>query len=347
MPSPTWLAASCLLCAGLIMPVVAAAEDPSDQPAPPAQRLTGPFTHKNLTLFLVHGPDRLKGQFLTLDEAMAAKAVRVHETGNVNTLAIENTGDVAVYVQSGDIVKGGKQDRTLGSDIALAPRSGKVPIAAFCVERGRWQQRGAEPQAHFSSAGGYVVGNRMKLAANANYERGGGQQRVWNEVAQNQQKLSRSTRAEVASAASPSSFQLSLEHPKVQESVDAYVAKLEEIVAEKEDVIGCAVAVNGKVVAADMYGSSALFRKLWPKLLRSAATEAAAEVPADAKGPMPTVSAGHVHDLLRDAEAGKKSEKDVRGEIIVTTAESKANVMFESRAKDADAYMHRSYLAKE
>jgi hypothetical protein len=132
--------------------------------------------------------------------------------------------------------------------------------------------------------------------------------------------------------------------------VDGYVAKLKEVVDadENEDVIGYAMAVNGKVIGADVYGSSALFRKLWPKLLRSAATEAAAELaPADAKRPLPAVSAGHVHDVLRDAETGKRTQKDVAGKVVVTTAETEGNVMFESRAKDSDAYLHRGYVTKK
>ena len=346
MASPTWIAASCLLCVGLVATLAQAAEDaPAKAGSEP--RLSGPYAHENLTIFLVHGPSRLKGDFLTLDEAMQAGKVVVHETSNVNELSIENRGDVTVYVQSGDIVKGGKQDRTLGTDIALAPHSGKVPIAAFCVEHGRWQQRGGESPALFSASGGRVVGNRMKLAANANYEAGGGQQKVWDEVKQNQAKLARSTGSDVRASTSPSSFQLSLEAPKVQASVEQYVSKLKDVIDEEADAIGYAFAVNGKVIGADVYGSSALFHRLWPRLLRSAATEAAAEVPTDPAKPLPTVSAGHIHELLRDAEGGKKSSKDVGDGLTVITAETRANVMFESRPKASEAYLHRSYLTKE
>src|SRR5436190_14614829 len=107
-----------------------------------AQKMSGPYTHENLTLYLVHGPATVKGDYLTLDEALAAKKVIVNETGNVNELTIENQSDQAVYVQSGDIVKGGRQDRTIGVDIVLAPHSGKLPVASFCVEHGRWSGRG-------------------------------------------------------------------------------------------------------------------------------------------------------------------------------------------------------------
>jgi hypothetical protein len=44
-------------------------------------RLSGPYTHKNLTIFLVHGKDQITGKtFLTLQEALAQKKVIVYET---------------------------------------------------------------------------------------------------------------------------------------------------------------------------------------------------------------------------------------------------------------------------
>jgi len=43
----------------------------------------------------------------------------MHETGNVNTLQIENLGDQLIFVQAGDIVKGGRQDRTVAVSLLL------------------------------------------------------------------------------------------------------------------------------------------------------------------------------------------------------------------------------------
>src|SRR5205085_7933404 len=138
----------------------------------------------NLAVFLIHGPDKLKNrEFLTLEEGIAKKVVVVHETSNVNELAIENTGDTDVYVQSGDIVKGGKQDRTIAMDFIAPAKSGKLPIASFCVEHGRWQQRGEEDAGLFQY-GAIVSGKGVKLAA----RRAMNQQEVWQELAVTQQK---------------------------------------------------------------------------------------------------------------------------------------------------------------
>src|SRR5438067_3420560 len=172
-----------LLC---VMAANAAEVSPATRPVLADCKLSGPYTHGNLTVFLVHGADKLKNRaFLTLEEAMEKKVVVVHETENVNELAIENRGDTDVYVQSGDIVKGGKQDRTIAMDFIVPAKSGQLPIASFCVEHGRWQQRGAEDAGYFSY-GATVPSKEVKLAA----KRSMNQQEVWNEVAATQQKLS-------------------------------------------------------------------------------------------------------------------------------------------------------------
>ena len=64
-------------------------------------QLEGPFTHGNLSVFLVHGKDKIKGQtFLTLEEALIQKKVVVRETRTVNELAIENLSNEEVYAVS-------------------------------------------------------------------------------------------------------------------------------------------------------------------------------------------------------------------------------------------------------
>ena len=106
-----------LLVAGLAFALVA---EPSrrtnadkakagDKPAA-SYRFSGPYTHDNLTIFLIHGADQIKDRdILTLEEALNEKKVMVHETKNVNQLAIENVSGQEVFVQAGDIVRGGQR----------------------------------------------------------------------------------------------------------------------------------------------------------------------------------------------------------------------------------------------
>ena len=132
-----------------------------------AARVSGPIVHDNLAIYLVHGAATGGAVPLTLQEAMAKGTVKVHETGSVNELTVENVGSDEVFVQAGDIVKGGRQDRVLSVDLLLPPRSGQVSIAAFCVEHGRWSGRGKEDRRQFASAAAAMPSRKAKVAMRA------------------------------------------------------------------------------------------------------------------------------------------------------------------------------------
>jgi hypothetical protein len=306
-------------------------------------RLEGPFTQGNLTVFLIHGKDKIKGvTFITLQEALVQKKVIVRETRSVNELSIENISSEEVYVQSGDIVKGGQQDRMMAVDLILPPRSGKIPISAFCVENGRWSKRGTEEVTVFNSSANVVAGRDLKLAAKNAESQG----EVWKQVAVAQDKLSANTGTRVNGAASPTSFQLALENTRVQASADSYVKALNGIVNGKTDVIGYVFAINGQINSADVYASSALFKKLWPKLLQASAIEAVAELRRGEKFAAPPANA--VQGFLDDSPKGTEKQKDVSSRVQMVTRESEDNVFFETRDRaKSDAWVHRNYIKKD
>jgi hypothetical protein len=190
----------------------------------------------------------------------------------------------------------------------------------------------------------------MKLAAQSLYKDGGGQQKVWDEAKANQSKLRSSLGGDVVASTSPSSFQLTLENKTVEAGVEKYVAKLQPLLEKEKDAIGYAVAINGKLACADSYGSSALFRKLWPKLLKSAAVEAAAEF--HPKTPVPAVSAENIRASLAKATDGKKTDAKLGDRVHVTSVERDETVLFECRdlgnpSASGDGYLHRNYLRKD
>jgi len=304
-------------------------------------RLSGPYTHRNLTIFLVHGKNIIKGKsFLTLQEALVQKKVVVYETKSVNELSIQNFSNEDVYVQAGDIVKGGQQDRMMGVDLIVPPRSGKLPISAFCVEHGRWSGRGNERAAVFSSSSDAVATKEIKLAAKRSNSQGG----VWQSVTVAQDKLSRNVGARVNSPVSESSLQLAVENNKVQETADSYVKALSSIANRSDDVIGYVFAINGKVNSADVYGSNVLFKKLWPKLLKANAIEAIADLQQDKFKP---ASADSVRGFLSEAENAKGSEKDVDARVNLMTREDDENILFETRDRaQPKAWVHRNYIKK-
>lgn len=58
--------------------------------------VAGPYTHENLSIFLLRGSDSFDGsRFIPLDEALEQKCVVVHETGNVGELECREFGRIA------------------------------------------------------------------------------------------------------------------------------------------------------------------------------------------------------------------------------------------------------------
>ncbi len=95
---------------------------------------------------------------------------------------------------------------------------------------------------------------------------GKGQQAVWDSVGKVNHRVGTS------SASGPFTFNYS--DPKVLKKLQPYLKGLTEPVAGQDRVLGAVVAVNGKIESLDVFESTPLFRKLWPKLLKSHALDA-------------------------------------------------------------------------
>lgn len=304
--------------------------------------LSGPYTHENLTIYLIHGKDPLPGrEYFVLSEAITAGMAVVHETSDVNELSVENLSkERDLYIPAGTIVKGGKQDRTIAQDLIVRPGSGKVAIGAFCVEQGRWRQRGREEVAAFTSSHQALAGKELKMAARYHNDQG----QVWKEVSANQERLSVNTGGDVRAAESQSSFQLTLESEAVAKSINGYVEKLSPILAHKDNVIGYAFAINGEVNSAEVFASHALFAKLWPTLLKSSAVEAVAQAGEKVDKQVTVEEIRATLAAAESADANKQQAINDRTQSV--TRDSEKAVLFETRDQSADGYVRRSYFAK-
>jgi hypothetical protein len=340
----TTIAFFCLLIASLGLVINAVAQSTTRQDATAGQssyRLSGPYTHGNLTVFLVHGKDLTNRTFLTLQEALAQKKVRVYETRDVNELAIRNLSNKDIYVQAGDIVRGGDQDRMISVDFIVPPKSGRMPLAAFCVESGRWSKRGNEESGQFTSSDNSIATKDLKLAA----KREKSQQAVWENVKVAQEKLAVNVVAARPALMETSSFELSIENSEVKETTDAYVKALSGILQNRSDVIGYVFAINGHVNSADVYASRALFVKLWPKLLKASAVEAVAELNKDVEPK--AVASETVHTFLADSEKAKAEARQVTRRVKVVTREDEKNIFETQDSAANDGWIHRNYIRKQ
>lgn len=231
--------------------------------------------HKNLSLYLITGNVNLVDatNIQTLDEALKSKTATVTETGNVNQLSVKNTSNKKdLFINSGDIVKGGKQDRTLTFDLWV-PKNSDTDLASFCVERDRWNQRGSENVSSFNE-NKYVLSSRQLKIANVVKNSQG---EVWQNVSAQQESLSSNISADVKSEISKSSLQLTLENDSLKKEIALYEKAFAKFALEK-NAIGFAYAINGELYGADIYASPLLFQKVREKVLMSVIVEAISDV---------------------------------------------------------------------
>lgn len=324
------------------------AQQPSDpitispQPVQQGYFLTGPHTHKNLSVYLIHNKAQVKrAEYIPLEEALEKGIVRVNETGDVNNLTAENLSSRChVFIQSGDIVKGGKQDRTIGQDVVLAPKSGKVPLNAFCVERGRWRPRGKERVQQFSSSKKRLSSKELKIAAKKAKSQG----EVWKAVEEEQHKLSRKLGKSVKSRVSGTSLQLTLEDEDVQKESKAYVKAISPKGLAANDIVGYAYTIDGKFNTADIYESNDLFKKVWAKALDAAACEAVAAPEPEKLSDQPP-STKYVSEQINYGVQGKIDGRiDYKNSRLVTR-EAKDNYVFETQNKSGEV-IHLNVIQK-
>ena len=225
--------------------------------------LSQPVRVHNLTAWFIFAPPAAVSSardYAVLEETIATETAVLHETGNVD-----------LFIQAGDIVKGGRQDRTIGADFIVPARSGKIPLPASCVERSRWHRRHKESDKLFSTAKDFLASKKARLALRFSKS----QSEVWDRITEEQEQLVKAVQQEVSDAESPTSLQLTYESEGVTDAVEDYAAVLDKALPETSgSAVGVVWAINGVLSHADHYASPHLFAKLWRKLLRAAATEA-------------------------------------------------------------------------
>jgi len=293
-----WIAAVGLLVLGLavIVPCLRAGE------AKPASRyqVLAPIRNGNLTIFpVVAESSHDTGQFLTLDEGLRSGDVVVTEAGSagplvrprpghpvweehpqtggaqVNRLVLINNSKRPLLLLAGEIVTGGKQDRIIGKDRLVPAESDPVDLSVFCVEPGRWV--GAS-----SKFGGIAAMVQPSVRAKAMADKD--QQKVWNQVAQSRSSMAEAVQGvgaatETVVIEQNSSYAAAVENKVVKKQLDTVAAPVlqeyQSVIRQLRDrhAVGVVVAVNGELIWADVFASSGLLEKYWPKLVRSYAAE--------------------------------------------------------------------------
>ncbi len=271
----------------------------------PTYKVLAPITRGNLTIFPVVA-DRTHDtkEFLTLDEGVRTGDVVVSEAGSVrplvrrhgdyirsdgaevNRLVLVNNSDRPLILLAGEIVTGGKQDRVVGKDRIVPPKSDPIDLAVFCVEPERW----VATKSSFGSFHSQMAQPSVRRSAMADKN----QSKVWADVHSASRSLGMAASPPAAQEMSrTSSYAGVMANEEVKRRVDDVAVPLEQsylgLMRElrERNAVGVVVAVNGRLIWADIFASTSLLEKYWPKLIRSYAAEALTDSkttnPPDAK----------------------------------------------------------------
>jgi hypothetical protein len=258
---------------------------------------SGPVRHENLEIQFLIGPS-VPPDYLTLAEGCSQQIVEIFETGRVGRLAVLNKStNRPLFIQLGELLKGGLQDRAVATDLVLDPGEKYDGLQSYCVERARWSKRQAEDHTKFTHGQEFVSTKPLRKSV----EQRGDQAEVWAAVSQAQVEMASAVPGYQESDASPSSYKLSLEDAALQKNVEEWFHGINERSPFDEKTVGVAVTINGQLGKIDWYGHAQKFHQLWPGLLRAAILETLLEKRSAIEGPRPLHETGF-RDLLHRLE---------------------------------------------
>src|SRR5688572_7296768 len=242
------------------------------------------FTFGNLRMYPVRAKDSFKkefsgvGKYMTLKEAIGKNKIKITESGSsgtVNNLVIENISKDTIIIITGDVIKGGKQDRIVSNDIVLAPSTGKKNLPVYCVESGRWS---SGDQVRSSARSNATVSSNNAAAEFKTYHSKGSvslrkvvekekdQSKVWSKV----DELNSANKTET----STKTYTAMTQSPDFTKKLAQYISFFKNKFDKDSSVVGVVVVTGDKVIGCDMFATHDLFLKQYESLIHSYATEA-------------------------------------------------------------------------
>ena len=241
-----------------------------------------PVSAANLTVYLVQLPRGRTArrqtaappvvEFVCLEQARAAGEVVISETGIIERVRLENHSKQNLFLQAGEVLRGGNQDRAVAGDLIIpAPRHEpeSVMVPVFCAEPERSvPMRGGTPDL-FTQFDQLCPGRRLKKEL-----RLGTQEDVWREITDLRDAVFDIISYSGTRATPPYSLWVLNELLDTLGWLTPYIHPLLPLARAHQEVTGAVFAINGRLNSAELYATPALFRQLWPKLLWSMTVEA-------------------------------------------------------------------------
>jgi hypothetical protein len=310
-----------------------------------AFEIAGPFAHENLSVFLLQAEQQDDRAYLTLDQGLKDGSVAITEKGQeqVSELQIDNRSGQYLFLQEGDRIQGGKQDRIIITSLVVPPHSGPMPVPANCIEQGRWS-RGVSGSSFAGTANTAYAPKEVRQAAKGldgtsnTLSSGNNQSRVWEGV-----RRTKAVYGDALGAANTnSSLNETLDDPKVKKLSDEFAAALAGALQEHPKAVGVAIVVNGKIEEVNVYPNHDLLGKVYPRLLQSYALQAALE--KDKAKDAPAMSVADVKQFMTEGQQkGQRTDPiDTHNRLQVSDFEGKAACQTEYDGKP----VHRQWMTR-
>jgi len=255
-------------------------------------RVGDAIEYANLRIFPIIMKKVLSTQnYITMDEAMDRGWLEIKEAGSgqVNFVELRNTSTQMVFVITGEMISGAKQDRMLKEDVLIPPKSGWIKVSVYCVEHGRWTRVSSE----FRSEK-LLVPNALRQRAKISEN----QAEVWDEIAASQERMG------IMSATG--TVRSNYEDKKVEKEIAEYVKRLERLPGLSKATIGVVVTTGNRIICFDMFANNGLLKKFWKKLIKSYAMDALA-------GEKVTIDKGYVEGFIEALENAQYTSTSTPG----------------------------------
>ncbi len=185
---------------------------------------------------MVSFSEALKKGYVTLAERGTAS------TENVHYLRIKNNSKKHVFIASGEVVLGGRQDRMVKHDTIIAPSDKDQYIDVMCVEEGRWSDK----EKKFS----YFNYANPKLRRTL--DQSGNQIVLWREII----KQLDSNKVKAATLA----YSATRLNKKLAPQFEDYFKFFSKQFRQPDSsIVGFVCMTGNKVIGADIFESSSLF----------------------------------------------------------------------------------------
>ncbi len=250
-------------------------------------QLGKPQKRGSLTIYPIFAPDSQDQQesgaeppdYLLLEEVLGLSTFEigeVDESGDVNTVIINNMTGQPVLILDGEEIAGAKQNRMVNATILVATDC-KTAVPVSCVEQGRWRYDTDKFQQ--SDTFGYSTLRRQKaeqVQRNLREEQSfaADQGAIWAEI----NKCDSTLHTDSPTAALSDTYRRR----------DSELNDMIDDLNHQPGQIGIAVYIKNRFTCLDLFSNSETLGKLWTRLLKSYAVEALTARGRSLKEPRPT-----------------------------------------------------------